>query len=99
MGDLFEAIMIIAFGASWPLNVWKAWKARSAKAISLPFYSLIFMGYVFGIFSKIIKANEGLYQYNYVFFFYILNLVMVGTAIVIYFRNRRLDKQADQMLK
>jgi len=96
MGDLLETLMILSFGISWPLNAWKAWKARTAKAISLPFYLLIFGGYIAGIASNIIRAAEGTYQYNYVFFFYILNLLMVGIAILVYFRNRALDKKADE---
>lgn len=94
MGDFLEALMIICFGISWPLNAYKAWKARTAKAISLPFYCLILFGYIVGIASKMVKASEGLYHYNYVFFFYILNLVMVSIAIAIYFRNKKLDKEA-----
>lgn len=97
MGDLLETLMIVAFGISWPLNAYKAWKARTAKAISLPFYLLIFGGYIVGIASKIIRAQEGTYQYNYVFFFYVLNLVMVGIAIGVYFRNRALDRQAEEL--
>ena len=55
---LFEAVMLVCFGFSWPLNIIKAWKARTAKGSSIPFYYLIFSGYVFGIISKMISALE-----------------------------------------
>ena len=49
MTDLLEAVMIICFGISWPLNIVKAWKARTAKGTSVLFYLFIFMGYIAGI--------------------------------------------------
>ena len=55
---------------------------------SLPFLLFIFAGYICGITSKLISGNI-----TYVFVFYVLNLLMVGTDIVLYFRNRRLDAQ------
>lgn len=98
MAELFEIIMIVSFGASWPMNVMKSWKARTAKGKSLMFLLLILFGYVAGITSKLI--NEAYMaqfaQKWYVLIFYILNFVMVGIDTVLYFRNKRLDKLADQ---
>ena len=39
--DLLEATMLVCFGFSWPLNVVKAYKARTAKGTSLAFIILI----------------------------------------------------------
>ena len=96
MAELFEIIMIVSFGASWPMNVMKSYKARSAKGKSLSFLCLIFFGYIAGIASKLM--NEG-YMASfsekwYVLFFYVLNLIMVGTDLVLYYRNDLLDKKA-----
>ncbi len=49
---LFEAAMLVCFGFSWPLNVMKAYRARTAKGTSLPFIILIITGYVAGITAK-----------------------------------------------
>ena len=49
MSSFFETIMLVCFGLSWPINVIKAYKARTAKATSLPFIILIFTGYISGI--------------------------------------------------
>ena len=96
MAEILEIIMIVSFGASWPLNVMKSWKARTTKGKSLPFLLLIFFGYIAGIASKLV--NE-VYMANfaekwYVLFFYCLNLIMVGADLCLYVRNARLDKLA-----
>lgn len=95
MSEILEVIMIVSFGASWPLNVIKSYKARTTKGKSLPFLCLIFFGYIAGITSKLL--NEG-YMASisskwYVLFFYVLNLIMVGIDLCLYIRNRRLDKE------
>ena len=94
--ELFEIIMIVSCGASWPLNVLKSYRARTTKGKSLPFLLLIFFGYIAGIISKF--ANEG-YMADigakwYVLFFYVLNFLMVGADLVMYVRNYRLDMKA-----
>ena len=57
MPELFEIIMIVSFGASWPMNVIKSYRSRTAKGKSLAFLGLIFFGYIAGIISKFIKPN------------------------------------------
>lgn len=46
MSELLEIIMIVSFGASWPLNVLKSYRARTTKGKSLGFLLLILFGYV-----------------------------------------------------
>ena len=94
MADIFELLMIVCFGVSWPLNIYKAWKARTTKGISVQFYFLILIGYLFGITSKIIKLSRGVTTPGYVWFFYILNAVIVTLGILVWFRNLRLDREA-----
>lgn len=86
---LFEAIMLVCFGFSWPLNVRKAYKARTAKGTSLAFIILIITGYIAGITAKFIH-----HQYNYVLVVYFLNLVIVFTNVLVYIRNKALDRKA-----
>ena len=92
MAEIFEIIMVVSFGVSWPLNVLKSYRARTTKGKSLAFLLLIFVGYIFGITSKLISPS---YKW-YVLFFYVLNLVMVGTDLVMYVRNYRLDKKREE---
>ncbi len=86
MSQFLEACMVVCFGVSWPMNIAKSLRTRSAKGKSLPFLLFIFVGYVCGIGAKLITRNI-----TYVFVFYVLNLLMVGADILLYFRNRRLD--------
>ena len=39
MPEFLEVVMIVSFGASWPLNVIKSYKARTTKGKSLAFLS------------------------------------------------------------
>ncbi|MEE1284020.1 MAG: hypothetical protein UHK54_04100 [Acutalibacteraceae bacterium] len=95
MAEIAEVIMIVCFGASWPFNVIKSYKARTAKGKSPAFLCLIIIGYIAGIASKFL--NEAyMASFNekwYVLFFYFLNLFMVSVDLVLYFRNRMLDKK------
>ena len=88
MGSIFESIMLICFGLSWPLNVVKAYKARTARGTSLPFILLIITGYIAGITAKLVTG-----QINYVLIVYLLNLAIVSVNILVYFRNVSLDRK------
>jgi hypothetical protein len=94
MSELLEIVMIVSFGASWPLNVLKSYKARTTKGKSLAFLCLIFFGYIAGITSKLVNEAymAAFAQKWYVLFFYILNCAMVGVDLLLYARNYRLDK-------
>lgn len=98
MSEILEVIMIVSFGASWPLNVIKSYKARTAKGKSLAFLCLIFFGYIAGITSKLINQSymASFASKWYVLFFYVLNLVMVGADLCLYIRNRKLDKESSK---
>lgn len=88
MGSVFESIMLVCFGLSWPLNVIKAYKAGTAKGTSLPFILLIITGYIAGITAKLVT-----HQTNYVLIVYLINLAIVLLNLVVYFRNVSLDKK------
>ena len=94
MSEIFEIIMILSFGASWPMNVMKSYKARTTQGKSLGFLVLIFFGYIAGIISKLLNTAYMADFSNkwYVLFFYVLNLGMVGVDLLLYVRNYKLDK-------
>ena len=97
MSEILEIVMVVSFGASWPLNVMKSYKARTAKGKSISFLCLIFFGYIAGIASKLMNEAymADFSEKWYVLFFYVLNLVMVGVDLVLYFRNKALDKKGE----
>ena len=92
-----ETVMIICFGLSWPLSVYKSWKSRTAKGKSLLFEVFIWVGYIFGITKNIILFANG--SSSWIFFlgwaFYVLNFVEITIDILLYFRNTKLDKIRD----
>ncbi len=101
MAEIFEIGMILCFGASWPLNIIRAYKARTAKGTSFLFTLLIVIGYVSAIIGKFItiaKVGSSFWTLTstIAFIFYWINLVMVSTGLVIYFRNKRLDAAAEK---
>ena len=97
---LMEMLMLICFGLSWPINIAKAWKARSTKGISVLFYCFILLGYLVGIAAKLALiryyAPAPWYEtvHWYVLFFYVLNTLMVAAGIAIWFRNRAQENKA-----
>ena len=91
MGQFFEAGMVICFGLSWPVSVLKSWRARTAKGKSAVFGCFILLGYTLAITGKLITHNI-----TYVFFFYILNWIMVLIDMILYWRNHRLDRMSEE---
>ena len=88
MGSILETVMLVCFGFSWPLNVIKTYRAKTAKGTSLLFILLIITGYIAGISAKLISG-----QINYVLIAYILNVAIVSLNVIVYFRNVSLDKK------
>ena len=90
MPQILEATMLICFGFSWPMSVYKNITAKTARSMSLPFILLIDAGYIAGIAAKLWS-----HTINYVLVVYVLNLLIVSTNVVVYFINRRYDKAAE----
>ncbi|MBQ8514722.1 MAG: hypothetical protein IJ496_04935 [Ruminococcus sp.] len=87
MTTILEALMMICFGFSWPMNLVKNYQSRTAKSMSLPFILLLIAGYTAGISAKIMLG-----QMNWVLVIYLINLAMILANLCVYFRNRSLDK-------
>ena len=82
--------MLVCFGVSWPFNIAKSLRSRTAKGKSVAFELLIIAGYLCGLVGKLILGNL-----SYVVFFYIANILMVAADLVLTLRNRRLDRERD----
>ncbi len=91
MAELLESTMLICFGLSWPMNLAKNIKAKSAKTMSLQFILLIIAGYIAGICAKFYN-----HKFNYVLVVYLLNLIVVSANLVVYFINRHYDRQTQK---
>jgi hypothetical protein len=86
MSSIFELIMLVCFGISWPFSVYKSWKSRSTQGKSLIFLLAIWVGYISGIVHKVFFAPD------YVIVAYIINLCMVSLDLGLFLANRRREK-------
>ncbi len=95
MSEIFEIIMIVSFGFSWPLNVIKSYKSKTTKGKSLSFLCLVLFGYIAGITSKFVNPvyMSQIAEKWFVLFFYVLNFTMVAADLCLYFRNLQLEKR------
>ena len=87
LAGILESAMMAAFGMAWPANILKNLRSRTTAGKSIVFLLIIFVAYLCGIAAKL--AGE---QANFVLAFYMLNLVLVGIDITLYYRNYKLDK-------
>ncbi len=86
--SIFEALMLLCFGAAWPVQIYKSYTSRSTKGKSVTFLFIVIIGYLSGITHKLI------YSRDIVMVLYIVNLIMVSTDIILFYRNRALEKSA-----
>ncbi len=88
LASIFETIMIVSFGISWPLSIVRSVRSRSTQGKSLLFMIFIEFGYVCGLIAKFMTGT-----FNLAFWFYWPNLIMVATDICLYFRNKSIEKK------
>jgi hypothetical protein len=89
--SILEMIMLLCFGASWPVSIHKTYTSRTAKGKSAIFLILLEVGYLCGIVNKLVFGPQ-----NYVVFFYVLNLVLVFVDLMLHLRNRKLDREREE---
>lgn len=85
--SIFEIGMLICFGAAWPFSIYRSYTSKSVAGKSLYFLLIIMLGYVCGILNKVF------YNYDYVIFLYIVNLLMVSADCLLYLRNVKLQNK------
>ncbi len=83
--SIFEIIMLVCFGAAWPVSILKSWTSKTNNGKSLFFLFIVFIGYVAGVLHKIFYLPDA------VIILYIINFTMILIDIMIYFRNQRFD--------
>lgn len=88
MPQILETMMLVCFGFSWPISLYKNVKSRTAVGTSPAFMILIIAGYLAGISAKILNGST-----SYVLVAYILNIMMVTANLCVYFRNKNLDRR------
>lgn len=81
--------MLICFGASWPAAIYKTWRVRRTEGKSLLFLSLVLVGYVAGIASKLTDAAFSQDFPVWLTWLYALNAIMVAVDLSLVVRYRR----------
>lgn len=87
--SIYEILMLICFGASWPFAVLKTYRTKNVKGKSVLFLSLILVGYICGIIHKCI------YKPDAVVWLYVLNLILVGTDLILWFKYKNNENLAE----
>ena len=91
-----EAAMLCLFGCSWPFNIAKSIRAKTAKGKSVGFELLIFIGYVIGLFGKLYAWRQtGALAYST--WFYIADILMVSVDLALYIVNARKDRATNRV--
>ncbi|MBQ8331023.1 MAG: hypothetical protein IJX94_00810 [Clostridia bacterium] len=89
--QIFEFIMLLCFGMSWPISVYKSIRSKSTKGKSVVFILAIILGYLSGIIGKIVND-----QLSYVLVLYCVNLIIVSIDLALYFINANREKTLTQ---
>lgn len=96
IATICETIMVICFGISWPLSIYKSYTSRSTKGKSPYFTIAIITGYVAIIIGKIVVQDYSGWLAILKFVLYCVNLTMVSVDLSLYFRNRRIEKRQEK---
>lgn len=83
--SIFEAAMLICFGASWPVSLWVTCKTKTVKGRSVVFSWLILLGYICGMAHKII------YDFNNIIYLYVFIALLVIADIILWYRYKEND--------
>jgi hypothetical protein len=87
---IFESMMLLCFGSSWPFSIAKVLRTRQVGGKSPVFMLLIIAGYAAGITHKLLNPPvnaQGLAVY--VVWLYALNLMLVTTDLCLYLKFRK----------
>jgi hypothetical protein len=77
--SVFEIIMLVCFGLSWPISI----RTKTVAGKSPLFMTIVILGYASGIIHK------ALYSYDWVIALYAANLLLVGIDMGVYFYYSR----------
>lgn len=75
--NIFEALMLICFGVSWPISVYKTLKTKQVAGKSRLFMIVVLSGYICGMIYKITG------NFDWVFGLYLFNFCMVAVDLTL----------------
>lgn len=77
--SIFESVMLICFGVSWPISIAKAVRTKDVSGKSPGFMTVICIGYISGVIHKL------RYCPDLVTILYVVNAIMVACDLCLYF--------------
>jgi hypothetical protein len=78
--SIFEAIMLICFGVSWPVSIAKSVRTKVVVGKSPAFMVIVCVGYLCGIIHK------ALFSMDWIIILYAANMIMVAVDLLLYYR-------------
>jgi hypothetical protein len=88
--SVFEAIMIVCFGISWPVSIAKTLRTRIVVGKSPMFMMIVCVGYMSGVVHKM------LYSRDWITILYITNFVMVLIDLGLYWKYSKQGKREEK---
>ena len=82
--SVFEILMLLCFGLSWPISISKALRTKHVVGKSPMFMLVVCAGYVCGALHKL------LYSFDAVIILYSVNMTMVAFDLLLYYRYEKL---------
>lgn len=81
--QVFEAVMLVCFGFSWPLDIINTLRVKQSSGKSMVFMSLIVTGYVAGVAAKFIHSSISGRPLPAVTLLYGVNIVLVAADMFV----------------
>ena len=92
--QICEIAMLCLFGCSWPFNIAKALRTKTAKGKSIVFELLVLIGYIVGLVGKLYSYRQtGVLAYSV--WFYLADMIMVLIDLILFCINTKRDKIAN----
>ena len=88
--SIFEAIMMLCFGLSWPMSIYRTYKVKNPTGKSTVFLWLVIVGYIAGILNKIFGKMD------WVIWLYAINALMVATDLFLVCLYRSRNRAAEK---
>ncbi|MBN2301904.1 MAG: hypothetical protein JXN60_05250 [Lentisphaerae bacterium] len=76
--SIFEAIMLLCFGVSWPFSIAKSLRTKTVRGKCPVFMTIVCVGYMSGVIHKII------YSLDWITALYAVNMILVAFDLYLY---------------
>ena len=78
--SIFEAVMLLCFGAGWPFSIAKSLRTKCVDGKSPAFMLILLNGYLCGIMHKIF------YLFDWIIILYTVNFFLISFDLFLYYK-------------